>query len=143
MLLYSRFIFGGSAQVHPLCVGNIIGYFISAIVSKQMSSLVGVVFSLIWAIAFSGVEPSIKKADEDKNLIRYLFEISAPRWAISAFYLQETGKKSYQNINVGLDNYGYENDSYEMDILYIFLIGIGWQILAFLMLKLINRDKQK
>jgi len=119
------------------------GYFISAIVSRQLSSLVGVVYALVWAIAFSGVEPSLADAKTHHPAMNILYDISAPRWAISAFYLKEIQSKSYENTSVGINAYGYNGDTYQRDILMIFIVGIGWQVLAFIMLKVLNRSKQK
>jgi len=121
-------------------VGFSSGYFISAVVAKQKTSLVGVVFALVWAIALSGVEPNLIKV-QDFTGVSWLWSISAPRWAISAFYLNEVYVKKYQEIQVGINAYGYQNDDWVSDIVYTFLIGIGWQVMAFLAMKLLHRSK--
>jgi hypothetical protein len=119
------------------------GYFISAISPRSAAPLVGVVFALVWAIALSGVSPSIKSIRDERSYLIWLYNISAPRWAISAFYLQEIESKSFQNIEVGLELYGYENDSVSLSLVYVLCIALGWQLLAMLSFKLLNRDKQK
>ncbi|ORX95418.1 hypothetical protein K493DRAFT_372167, partial [Basidiobolus meristosporus CBS 931.73] len=124
-------------------VGFSTGYFISALVKKEQAALVGVVVALVWAIAFSGVEPSLNKVYEDYPAsIRWIWDISAPRWAISAFYIAETDARSYFRIESGRNYYGYVNDRYWTDIRNVFFIAFGYQALAFFAMKLSHRDKQ-
>ncbi|KAI9228514.1 MAG: hypothetical protein DHS80DRAFT_27237 [Piptocephalis tieghemiana] len=125
-------------------VGFSSGFLISAIVSRQKAALVGVVFALVWAIAFSGVQPAIRQIREEYGWLGWLFGISAPRWAISAFYIKESVRKGYEDTpNVGLSIYGYDSDDYGRDIAYCFIIGVMWQTLAFIFMKLLHREKQK
>jgi hypothetical protein len=119
------------------------GYFISAVTPKSAASLVGVVFALVWAIAISGIQPSLKTVQEEHHYLMWLYDLSAPRWAIGAFYLQETETKRFQDVESAIALYGYQDDNVSSNLAYIVVISIGWQVLAMLCFKLLNRDKQK
>ncbi|KAI9294493.1 hypothetical protein K502DRAFT_365782 [Neoconidiobolus thromboides FSU 785] len=121
------------------------GYFISALVRKEKASLVGVVVALFWAIAFSGVQPTLRQVQTEWGPnIFWLFNFSAPRWAIAAFYIVETEAKGYMDPEkIGQKWFGYSGDSYAGNLLIVLAIGFVWQLFAFLAFKLANREKMQ
>jgi len=104
---------------------------------------VGVVVALIFAIVFAGSNPKLPEVDDDYPGMKWVWDISAPRWGIEAFYVSNVEHYNYMDIDGGLNDRGYNIDNFNTDILNIFLIGGGWMILSFLALKLIDRSKHK
>ncbi|CAJ0905059.1 2521_t:CDS:10 [Entrophospora sp. SA101] len=121
------------------------GYFISIIVSKEQIGLVGTAFALAWGLVFGGSNPTLTEVESNSSYasIRWLWEISAQRWAIEAAYLKELSSKAWHEIHDAPLNFTYKFDEYDKCLRNICLIASCWFLLAFLALKLINRDKQK
>lgn len=75
------------------------GYWISTAFPVQKASLIGVGFALLWALVLSGVVPNYTEVVGDGTAgsgyppaVQWLWSISAPRWAVEAFWLMETAK---------------------------------------------------
>ncbi|ORX95331.1 hypothetical protein K493DRAFT_372289, partial [Basidiobolus meristosporus CBS 931.73] len=129
-------------------VGFSIGYFISCLVPRDKAQLFGVIVTLFWGILCGGVQPSLATVHEYPGWLKWLWSISGPRWAISAFYLSETKHRSnvwcrYFDVESNLWDYGYQNDTFHWDIVHLFLISLMYNVLSFLALKLTHRSKQK
>ena len=73
------------------------GYFLSIVFKPKQVPLVGTGFALLWALVLSGVMPNLQEVMEDTTYgaVRWLWEISAPRWAIEAFWLKEVAAYPY------------------------------------------------
>jgi len=121
------------------------GYFLSALVKFQNIGLLGTGFSLAWGIVLSGDAPSLDDVYSDSVYLptRWLWSVSAPRWAIEALYLKELEARPFAEIQADDLGNTYHTTDYRMCIQNAFLIGLGWNLLAFIMLKLKDRDKQK
>ncbi|KAI9595508.1 hypothetical protein BDF19DRAFT_422395 [Syncephalis fuscata] len=76
------------------------GYFISMITNKEMSGLVGTAFALAWALVFSGSVPDLSDVMHDDSYVpsRWLWKISAPRYAIEAIFIKEVGARPFPEI---------------------------------------------
>nr|CAG8439278.1 9971_t:CDS:2 [Entrophospora candida] len=121
------------------------GYFLSIIVSKEQIGLAGTAFALSWGLVFGGSNPTLTQVKSNSSYarIRWLWEISAQRWAIEAAYLKEIWSRAWHEIHDTPLNFTYKFDEYNECLRNICLIALCWFLLAFLALKLINRDKQK
>ncbi|RKP05526.1 hypothetical protein THASP1DRAFT_32637, partial [Thamnocephalis sphaerospora] len=122
-----------------------IGYFISAVVSKETVGLVSTAFALAWAIVFSGVIPDLSDVmhDESYDRVRWLWQVSAPRYATEAVFIKEVGARPFPEIREDRLAHEYNLNNYFSCLIAIVVIGMGWQFLALLFMKLMNRDKMK
>ncbi|KAF9193998.1 hypothetical protein BGZ50_006843 [Haplosporangium sp. Z 11] len=121
------------------------GYFVSAVFSRPMFGLAGTGMSLSWALVLSGTAPQLYKVMNSRryDTVRWVWSVSAPRWGVEAFYLKEMDSRIYNEVKHNLlgDTYAFED--YEGAILSMVYIGLGWNIIAFSLMKLFNRHKAK
>ncbi|KAK5816168.1 P-loop containing nucleoside triphosphate hydrolase protein, partial [Linnemannia elongata] len=68
-----------------------LGYFVSAVVNRSMFGLAGTGMSLAWALVLSGTAPHLYKVMNSGGYatVRWIWDVSAPRWGVEAFYLKE------------------------------------------------------
>ncbi|KAI8905546.1 hypothetical protein EDD86DRAFT_277572 [Gorgonomyces haynaldii] len=122
------------------------GYWISTAFPLSRAALIGTGFALLWALVLSGVVPKLSEVKDSANpypaVFAWLWDASAPRWAIEAFWLKEVEARPWKEKNETPAN-AYVKDNYYVDLKNIVLIAITWCVLAFLGLKLFNRSKQK
>ncbi|KAF8933200.1 hypothetical protein BGZ47_010990 [Haplosporangium gracile] len=122
-----------------------LGYFVSAIVNRSMFGLVGTGMSLAWALVLSGTTPHLYQVMTSPGYatVRWVWDVSAPRWGVEAFYLKEMEPRIYNEIkhNVLGDMYAFEH--YDSAIVSMIYIGLGWNVLTFTLLKLLDRHKVK
>ncbi|KAG0034358.1 hypothetical protein BGZ82_005777, partial [Podila clonocystis] len=120
-----------------------IGYFVSAVVSRPMFGLTGTGMSLAWALVLSGTAPHLYKVFNSHGYayVRWVWQVSAPRWGVEAFYLKEMDSRNYNEIkhNSLGDMYAFEH--YENAIMSMVYIGLGWNLITFALMKLLNRHK--
>jgi len=118
------------------------GYFLSVIFDKKIVALASTGFSLAWALVFSGIIPNLSTIPTSPVLkhFKFIWDISAPRWAIELFWLKEIHAREYE-----IPTYPntYKPTTWPVGFLYIVYITIGWNVLAYLAMKLLHRQKQK
>ncbi|RKP06408.1 hypothetical protein THASP1DRAFT_31768, partial [Thamnocephalis sphaerospora] len=121
------------------------GYFISAIVKKETVGLVGTAFALAWAIVFSGVIPDLNdvKGEDTYTYARWLWAMSAPRYAIEALFLKEVGARPFVEIRQDRLPRSYNLNNYSISLIYMVAIAVGWNVMAFIFMKLTHRSKAK
>ncbi|RGB39200.1 hypothetical protein C1646_690392 [Rhizophagus diaphanus] len=121
------------------------GYFLSAIVTKEKLGLIGTGFALGWGLVLSGANPKLDEVMNNDSYvyIRWLWAISAPRWEIEAMYLKEIDPRKWYEIHSAPLSYTYNFSNFPICLRNIGVISIGWAAAAFLAMKLSNRDKQK
>ncbi|KAJ3295381.1 hypothetical protein HK104_002720 [Borealophlyctis nickersoniae] len=119
------------------------GYFLSIAFKPAQVSLVGTGFALLWALVLSGVMPNLADVYNDSgyNPIRWLWEWSAPRWAIEAFWIKEVSGYPFVRAEKPPNHYDWNN--WNLDLTNITEIWLIWNVIAFLSLKLFDRAKQK
>jgi len=118
------------------------GYFLSVICSRKIVALASTVFSLAWALVLSGIIPNLSDLDNSAILkkAKFLWSFSAPRWAIEMFWIQEVTSRKFE---IDYLPHTYKLDTWPVGFLYIFWITLGWNVLAYLGMKLLHRQKQK
>eukprot|EP01135_Chromosphaera_perkinsii_P012005 Nk52_evm13s2568 gene=Nk52_evmTU13s2568 len=135
--------------------GFSMGYFISQICRPANAALVGVALSLVFCVVYGGSKPSVHDVDTESQYdgIRWMWDISAPRWAIEGVYVNQVqyyntvpsgpleGQK-YMNLTAGLNNMGYDINNYDTDARNVVIITIAWIIFGFIMTKLTHRSKK-
>lgn len=84
-----------------------IGYFVSSVVSRPMFGLTGTGMSLTWALVLSGTAPRLYKVfnSHGYTYVRWVWQVSAPRWGVEAFYLKEMDSRKYVFKTMPLDIY--------------------------------------
>ncbi|KAJ3284820.1 hypothetical protein HDU79_007841 [Rhizoclosmatium sp. JEL0117] len=114
---------------------------VSMTVRREDSALLAVVVCLFCAV-FCGYGPTIK--DSYSMGITFLFAISYNRWAIEAWYSQELNvfQDVYQ-ISAAAGRFGYVLNKEAMNLGLCFVIGLVLRIIAFALMVLLHRDKQK
>eukprot|EP00833_Pecoramyces_ruminatium_P006646 jgi/Orpsp1_1/1180678/evm.model.c7180000074299.1 len=120
------------------------GYFLSIIFNKKVVALASTGFSLAWSLVFSGIIPNFNDINNNALMkhFKFIWNCSAPRWAIELFWLREVQARDYDLDVNNLPN-TYTQSTDPVGFLYIFYITIGWNILAYLAMKLLHRQHQK
>jgi hypothetical protein len=126
-----------------------LGYALFTAVSYSKMSLYGTGFALLWALVLSGVMPPLYDvlprppySEGFPYVLRWLWDVSATRWAIEAFYIAELKELPFVEKN-GDAPHMYNFDHYGLDIKNVLIITGAWLLLAIMGLKLFNRSKMK
>ncbi|KAJ1341683.1 hypothetical protein BSLG_003705 [Batrachochytrium salamandrivorans] len=118
------------------------GYWISTAFPIAKSGLIATGFALLWALVLSGVLPNLNDVSDYPPFFQFFWKISAPRWSVESFWLAELQSLDWAEKNKQPTNtYQWANSS--KDLSYMLIIAVGWNVLAFLGMKLFNRDQTK
>ncbi|KAJ3263491.1 hypothetical protein HDU77_010608 [Chytriomyces hyalinus] len=114
---------------------------ISMVVRREDSALLAVVVCLFAAV-FCGYGPTIKAG---RNMgIEFIYAMSYNRWATEAWFSRELSVfADVYNVTASAERYGYVLNKEEVNLGYSFVIGFVLRIVAFILMVLLNRDKQK
>ena len=132
------------------------GYVVSQLVPLNYATLTGVLVALIFAVALSGSNPNMETVEGKPKGQQFFWMISGPRWALEAFYINgisyyknvpDTSSafegQPYEDINYGLDTVGYDVRNFYMDIHGLFWVGVGWGLLAMLLMVCTAKSKKR
>eukprot|EP00835_Amoeboradix_gromovi_P002324 NODE_130_length_18488_cov_0.389961.p1 type:complete len:846 gc:universal NODE_130_length_18488_cov_0.389961:7015-9552(+) len=124
------------------------GYILSILFSKTSVGLLTAANALLWGFLFGGVSPDLTDVNDPTSVyapFKIIWQFSAPRWAVEAFYIKEVGAREWAEItNLSIPfNHTYDRNNFGLDLLMMVLIGCMWAFFSFLALKLTNRRKQK
>ena len=138
--------------------GYSLGYLVSQIASPQNTSLMGVLFALVFAVLFSGVLPMLKDVEAFPQWEQFPWYLSGPRWAIEAFYVNSVmsfktiPQSKYNDLYVGqpyvdvasvLQQVGYDINNYDKDVWGLTWNGGFWTCIALLLMYIMNRHKTR
>ncbi|KAF9171373.1 hypothetical protein BGX20_007702 [Mortierella sp. AD010] len=131
--------------INLYAVAFAMGYFLSAVVPQDRVALVGTGFTLAWAIVFSGDAPDLADVmtSSSYSATRWLWVISAPRYAIEAIYLREIQARPWEEIRSGQLAHTYNIWEFWWCFQAMACILLGWHVLSFLSFKLMDRSKQR
>jgi hypothetical protein len=92
-------------------VSYAMGYFIGIYFPAAKASLIGTGFALLWALVLSGVTPSLKNVSKDfaYQNVSWLWDLSAPRWSIEAFWVKEVEARMNGRVAVTPHTYNFDN----------------------------------
>ncbi|KAJ3117487.1 hypothetical protein HDU96_006581 [Phlyctochytrium bullatum] len=114
---------------------------VSMVVRRENAPLLAVVSGLFAAV-FCGFGPNLNQAAQWKLL--WLWELSFNKWACEAHYASVLMHyKHVFDTEKSAKFFGYALDQVNFDFVMIFVIGIFLRIVAFILLVMLNRDKQK
>ena len=121
------------------------GYVLSIFFDKSSVGLLTAANALLWSFLFGGASPDLKLVMEtpEYDNFRFIWTISAPRWAIEAFYILEATDRPWIELQTSEWSHTYNRNNYAKCIIYMFIIAGLWAVIAVLALKLTNRRKQK
>lgn len=122
------------------------GYFLSVVFRKESVALVGTGFALAWSLVFGGVLPALNDVKQQGSIyepISFIWDLSAPRYTVEYLYIEETSARPWEELKNDSLNFGYFRSNKSNDLRNIFAIGAAWAILAYISMKLLNRDKMK
>lgn len=119
-----------------------VSYTVSMLVRRENASMSAVCLMVIFAVLCGG-GPSI--TDMRKIGLVWILDISYARWAAEAWYSYELlifdGVYEIRNISAAI--FGYSLQRYFFDIFMLFVIGMAWRIIGFVLLIGLNRQKQR
>ncbi|KAJ3109992.1 hypothetical protein HDU96_006992 [Phlyctochytrium bullatum] len=114
---------------------------VSMMVRRENAALLAVVTSLFAAV-FCGYGPTVRAAR--KWGIEFIWHLSFNRWATEAFFSEELRVfRDVYDVDSAAYHYGFTLNQVPNNLLYMFLIGIGLRVAAYLLMIFLNRDKQK
>ncbi|KAJ3085836.1 hypothetical protein HK102_013788 [Quaeritorhiza haematococci] len=114
---------------------------VSMIVARENASLLSVVFCLFAAV-FCGYGPDLLEANE-WGLI-FIWEMSFNKWGTEALFSEAVSSyKHVYDMTIAANAFGYTLDRTPMDLGIMFVIGVIHRIVAFVLLIVVNRDKQR
>lgn len=121
------------------------GYFVSMFARRENVALVCTGFALGWALVFAGVIPDLYDVMSDDSAyhsISFIWQISAPRWAVEALWIKEVRARPFIEIFNKPPNHAfYSWDAFDQCLRNVGLIALGWSVASFLSLKLLRRSK--
>ncbi|KAI9337953.1 hypothetical protein BDR26DRAFT_803813 [Obelidium mucronatum] len=114
---------------------------ISMVVRRENASLLAVVMCL-FASVFCGYGPSITQAK--RWGINWIMELSFNKWAAEAMYASSIRiYENKYNIQNTADMFGWNLYQIERDFIMCFVLGLGMRVIGFILLVVMNRDKQR
>lgn len=91
---------------------------------------------------FSGFGPSLQQANSWGLL--FIWELSFNKWGNEALYSATLNPVRHVfDVENSAELYGYTLGREYIDIVAMFVIGIIFRVLAYISLRLVNRDKQQ
>ncbi|KAI8820078.1 uncharacterized protein EV422DRAFT_557828 [Fimicolochytrium jonesii] len=121
------------------------GYFLSTLLPTSTVPLASTGFVLLWSLILGGVTPSLPSITTYPQALQYLWTLSAPRWAVEAYYIKEAAARPWaelQDLTTEL-RHGYARENWGRAVGWVVAIGAGWAVMALAGLKLGWRGKQK
>ena len=135
--------------------GWALGYILSMAVPVESAPMAGVAAAVIWCILFGGITPSLREVNDEKgvyNDLRFLWDLSGPRWFNEAYYINEIsyyGKNPlnesapYVNLTTAYSMHDYDQDNFDASIGYGYLLAVGWAVLSLIVMMITNLDRKK
>ena len=122
-----------------------LGYCISILFEKSSVGLLVAASALTFGFLLAGTSPKIEDVNKSGQYdnVRWLWETSAPRWGVEAYYILEAGNRDWVELKTEKWAHSYNINNYGTAIGNVFKIAIVWSIFAYMALKLTNRKKQK
>ncbi|KAJ3111510.1 hypothetical protein HDU96_005641 [Phlyctochytrium bullatum] len=114
---------------------------VSIIVRRENAPLVTVVVGLFAAV-FCGFGLNLWDARDGGYI--FLFNMGANRWAAEAqFWLTIKNSGLVMDLDYALGYCGYEPNKEVQNLFIMFALGIGYRVVGYILLILVNRQKQK
>ncbi|KAJ1513813.1 hypothetical protein HMI54_005288 [Coelomomyces lativittatus] len=122
-----------------------IGYFLSMLVEKNQIQLVSTAFALAWGLLFSGVIPSLEKVKHSGvyDGVYWIWQLSAPRYAVEVLYILEVQARPFIENQQDELQYTYNRKNMVPNLWILLIIGMVWNIIALVAMKLVHRSKMK
>jgi len=109
-----------------------------------LAQLAGVVIVLVFSM-FGGARPTLPEIQQMFPLLHVMPYTSYIRWAQEALYIEEISewaKVQGVNIQPSLDLFDYHLDDYNTCMIMTAVFGVGFRVLAFAAMMLLNRHQK-
>ena len=131
-----------------------LGFLLSALVAPDKVFLLGVLVAILLAVGFSGSNPTLTEVDDMSPAVSWLWSCSGTRWLLEAFYVSQVEYYEtvpsgpleglpYMNVDAGLETNGYSINNFDRSISGLWWCGVGYGLLAMIIMTASNRDKKK
>lgn len=126
-----------------------LGYFTTLCVGYKSASLTGVLVALLMAISLGGTNPTVADIKDYPIPIKWIWSASPIRWANEAYevsqlkHFQTYKSEQYMNIDVTLNDWGFNVDNYDRNVINIFICGLVWNFVTMVLMVVWNADKKK
>jgi ABC-type multidrug transport system ATPase subunit len=147
-----RFVMGASfGQIYTIYLllwwgSTGLSYIISVTFAPNLATLASVVFAFSMAM-FAGLVPSLKDFETTFKYLVWLPYISMFRWSTEAYFIVEMEGLRAINQGAGSDLayelMSYHSDNYSRNLLILFILGLGFRIIACLLMVVLHREKKK
>lgn len=115
---------------------------VSMLVKRENAPLLAVIVSLVVA-TLCGYAPNLAQFAEWH--LSWVIDMSYARWAVEAWFQVESEayRRLYMVQEVSAPLFGYTLDRFGTDLAIVAAIGIGFRILAYILLITVDRTKQR
>ncbi|KAL2916645.1 hypothetical protein HK105_203757 [Polyrhizophydium stewartii] len=114
---------------------------VSMVVRRENAGLLSVVANL-FAGVFCGYGPTLADA-KNWNLL-FIWELSFNKWGAEAMFSDSIWPyRDVYMIDLTAKTFGYTMNRFSVDVAMMFAIGVAWRIIAFVLMIVMNRDKQR
>lgn len=131
-----------------------LGYLLSVLVTPDKVFLLGVLAAILFAVSFSGTDPTITEVNNMSPAISWLWSCAGTRWMMEAFYVSQLAYyefvpsgplegEPYMNVAAGLDVNGFKIPNFMRAIRGLWWCGVGYGVLAMMIMSTTHRDKKK
>jgi hypothetical protein len=127
--------------LHFFCVYGL-SYVVAMMVKRENAALIAVCITIVMGV-LGGGGPTLR--DAERWGIRWLLDMSFDRWAAEAWYSTEllVFEGVYEINRISADIFGYTLGRYVLDLFWMLVAGVIFRIVAFFLLILLNRQKQR
>ena len=114
----------------------------SMLVARENSALLGVIMGLVVS-CLNGYGPNLIQGKQWG--LGWLQDISFSRWANEAFFHAETlpYRNHFMVTEVSAGIWGYTLDRFGLDVFLMLLLGVVERAVAFVLMVVVDREKQK
>ena len=119
-----------------------LSYAVAMLVKRENAAMIAVCLTIVSAV-LCGDGPNIN--DMNSWGLGWMLDMSYARWGSEAWYSEELliFDGVFEIYNLSARYFGYVLDRFWLNIFIMFCIGIAWRVVAFLLLVLVNRQKQR
>ena len=119
-----------------------LSYAVAMVVKRENAAMIAVCLTIVSAV-LCGDGPNIN--DMNSWGLGWMLDMSYARWGAEAWYSEEllVFDGVFEIYNLSARYFGYVLDRFWLNMFIMFCIGVAWRVVAFLLLVLVNRQKQR
>eukprot|EP00040_Diaphanoeca_grandis_P035847 m.226409 g.226409 ORF g.226409 m.226409 type:complete len:1088 (-) comp33490_c0_seq1:114-3377(-) len=134
------------------CFGWGLGYVLSIVSDVSNANVLGVAASVLFCVLLGGSTPTLHEVDAEFSEWKWLWALSAPRYLIEAFFINELAfyetnplnhSEIYINTTSTYELWDYDRHTLDHNIDVAFGISFGWIAFACLLMILLDHKQKK